>query len=96
MFIVISTCVEVTQTQFFERNLNYDLTDGTTLTVVAKRFRCVEVFLMTQRSNEVRNLTYELPDGNILTCRCQTLPMRGSFPHDTELKPIAEFDLRAP
>ena len=37
-----------------------------------------------------------LPAGNILTCR-QTLPMRRSVPHDTELKSIGapEFDLRA-
>ena len=94
MIIVFSTCVEVTPTQFFERNLNYELSDVTTLTVVAKRFRCVEVFLMTQRSNEVRHLTYELLDGNILTCRRQTLPIRRSVPHDTELKSVgAQIDI---
>ena len=41
----------------------------------------------SQSSNHLRNLTFELPDGNILTCR-QTLPMRRSVPHDTELKSI--------
>ena len=35
----------------------------------------------------LRNLTYELPAGNILTCR-QTLPMRRSVSHNTELKSI--------
>ena len=38
------------------------------------------------------NLTYELPAGNILTCR-QTLPMRRSVSHVTELKSIgAQID----
>ena len=46
----------------------------------------------SQSSNQLRNLTYELPDGYILTCR-QTLPMRRSVPHDTELKSIgAQID----
>ena len=46
----------------------------------------------SQSSNQLRILTYELPDGNILTCR-QTLPMRRSVPHDTELKSIgAQID----
>ena len=100
MIIVISTCVEVTQTQFFERNLNYELSDGTTLTVVAKRFRCVEVFLMTQSSNRSRNLTYELPDGNILTVvvkrfRCEEVFLMTQSSNRLEHKSISEFDLRA-
>ena len=100
MIIVISTCVEVTQTQFFERNLNYELSDGTTLTVVAKRFRCVEVFLMTRSSNRLEHKSISEFDFRAFRrkhpCCCrQALPMRGSVAHDKELKSIAEFDLRA-
>ena len=100
MIIVISTCVEVTQTQFFERNLNYELSDGTTLTVVAKRFRCVEVFLVTQSSNRLEHKSISEFDLRAFRrkhpCCCrQALQMRGSVAHDKELKSIAEFDLRA-
>ena len=46
----------------------------------------------SQSPNQLRNLTYELPDGDILSCR-QTLLMRRTVPHDTELKSIgAQID----